>query len=204
MRTTLAAVGTAAALALGGLAVAATNPLAVAGAQDPAPATDAAPPPARADRQGPLERALDRLVADETITQEQADAVRDATRAEAEAGREERRDRWQARIDEHLGPVADLLGTTPEAVREALRDGTSLADQAEAAGVERQALADLLAQQITDRIDQAEADGTIDADMAEKAREHVGDAVDRLLDAAPGEGGGWRGRGPGHGFRPGD
>jgi hypothetical protein len=71
----IAAVGVAAALGVGGLAVAAINPLGVAGAQD---STEA---PAGADRVGPLQRALDELVADGTLTQEQADAVLKAAEA---------------------------------------------------------------------------------------------------------------------------
>ncbi|MCB0971360.1 MAG: hypothetical protein KDA97_07570 [Acidimicrobiales bacterium] len=200
MRSKLAAIGTATALALGGLGVAAANPLAVAGAQDPDEAPAEAP---AAERQGPLERALDALVADGTLTAEQADAVREATRAEAEAGRAERQERRQARVAEHLEAVAEVLGTTPEAVREALVDGTSLAEQAEAAGVDRQAVADVLAAGMNDRIDAAEADGTIDADQAARAREHVDEAVERILDAAPGEGR-WGRRGFGNRFRPGD
>jgi polyhydroxyalkanoate synthesis regulator phasin len=191
-----AAAGLAAAVALGSLGVAALNPLGVAGAQDPA-----AEAPAAGERQGPLKRALDQLVADGTVTQEQADAVVAATKAEAEAGRAERKERRQGNRQELLATVAEAMGSTPEEVKAGLKDGTSLAAQADAAGVDRQVVDDALTALLTGRIDDAVAEGRLSEERAAKAREHVDQAVDRIIDA-DGQG---RGDGPGRGrFRPGN
>lgn len=183
----MAAVGMAAAIGIGGLTVAAVNPLGIAGAQDQTEA------PA-ADRAGPLQRALDGLVADGTLTQDQADAVLEATQGEAEAGRAERRERREARRAEVLAVVAEAIGTTPDEVKAGLRDGTSIAAQAEAAGVDRQAVDDALTAAITAHLDQAVADGTITEERAAKATERLDAIVDRILDADGQGGGGGHGR----------
>lgn len=178
----LAAVGMAAAIGVGGLTVAAVNPLGVAGAQEtPAATTQEAGPVAA--KEGPLARALAELVADGTLTQEQADAVADATKAEAEAGRADRKEKAKARRTATLGVVAEALGSTPEEVKAGLKDGTSIAAQAEAKGVDRQVVDDALTEHLTANIDAAVADGKLTEERAAKAREHVDQAVDRILDA---------------------
>ena len=193
----IAAIGMAAAIGVGGLGVAAVNPLGIAGAQEP---TNEAPAPGEgARRDGPLQRALDALVADGTLTQEQADAVIDTTRAEAEAGRTERRERGEARRAEMLQAVADAIGSTPDEVKAALTEGTSFAVQAEAAGVDRQAVVDAITGVLTARLDAAVADGRITEDRAAEANERLPEMVDRLVDAdgshrGPGGHGGFRER----------
>ncbi|MCB0961095.1 MAG: hypothetical protein KDB04_16420 [Acidimicrobiales bacterium] len=185
----IAAVGMAAAIGVGGLAVAATNPLGVAGAQD---GTEASTAPV-ADREGPLPRALDRLVADGTLTQEQADAVLSATKDEVEQGRADRKERRADRRAELLQVVADAIGSTPDDVKAGLEGGTSIAAQAEAAGVDRQAVDDAITGAITERLDQAVADGKLTEERAAKAKEHLDEVVDRILDADGQGGGGGRG-----------
>ena len=175
MRKTVAAAALAAALGLGGLGAAVLDPLQAVGAQE-APAGNAE---ARPDRAGPLERALASLVEDGTLTQEQAGAVRDRTKAEAEAGKEKR----QARRAEVLEAAATAIGSTPDEVKAALADGTSIAAQAEAAGVERQVVDDAVTEVLAARIDAAVADGRLTEERAAKAREHLDRAVDRILDA---------------------
>lgn len=184
----IAAVGMAAAIGVGGLTVAAVNPLGVAGAQD---GTEAV---AGAERVGPLQRALDGLVADGTLTQEQADAVLEATKGEAEQGRADRKEQREARRTETLAVVAEALGTTPDEVKAGLQAGTSIAAQAEAAGVDRQVVDDALTAHLTARIDQAVADGKLTEERAAKATEHVDQVVDRILDADGQGGGGGHGR----------
>lgn len=181
MSRKLAAVGLAAAIGVGGLTAAAVNPLATAGAQEaPAASTGGAAAPAK---DGPLARALDALVADGTLTQEQADAVAAKTKAEAEAGRAERKEQRQARRTATLGVVAKALGSTPEEVKAGLKDGKSIAAQAEAKGVDRQVVDDALTKHLNANIDAAVKDGKLTEERAAKAREHVDQAVDRILDA---------------------
>jgi polyhydroxyalkanoate synthesis regulator phasin len=178
MGNKLAAVGLAAAIGVGGLTAAAVNPLASAGAQS-APASAAEAPA----KEGPLARALAALVADGTLTQAQADAVTAKTKAEAEAGRAERKENRQARRTATLAVVAKALGSTPEAVKAGLADGTSIAAQARAGGVDRQVVDDALTKHLTATIDAAVADGKLTEERAAKARAHVDQAVDRILDA---------------------
>lgn len=187
-----AAVGMAAALGVGGLAVAAVNPLTVAGAQD-ATEAPAGPGGQAPQHQGALQRALDKLVADKTITQDQADKVLEATKAEADSARDQRKERFQANRDELLQTVADALGSTPDEVKAALQDGTSIGAQADAAGVERSKVEQALTDLLTGRIDQAVQDGKLTEERAAQAKEHVGDAVARIMDAD----GSHRGFGPG-------
>lgn len=196
MGTRLAAVGMAAAIGVGGLGVAALNPLGVAGAQEDPPAGAQEDPPAGAPapgapgtpgegahRDGPLQRALDALVADGTLTQEQADAVAEKTRAEAEAGWAEHRERAEARRAELLEAVAGALGSTPDEVKASLQDGQSFAEQAEAAGVDRQAVVDAITGVFTARIDEGVAAGRLTDAQADEAKERLPEMVDRIVDA---------------------
>lgn len=175
----LAAVGMAAAIGLGGLTVAAVNPLAVAGAQESPAATSEVP----AAKDGPLARALDALVADGTLTQAQADAVAAKTRSEAEAGQAERKENRTARRAATLDVVAKAIGSTPDEVKAGLKDGKSIAAQAEAKGVDRQVVDDALTAHLNATIDTAVEDGKLTEERAAKAKEHVDQAVDRILDA---------------------
>lgn len=174
----LAAVGMAAAIGIGGLTVAAIDPLGVAGAQDAPPTTEAP-----AAKEGPLVRALDALVADGTLTQAQADAVASETKAEAEAVQAERKENRKARRAATLDVVAKALGTTPEEVKVGLKDGTSIAAQAGAKGVDRQVVDDALTGHLNAAIDAAVQDGKLTEERAAAARDRVDQAVDRILDA---------------------
>lgn len=188
----IAAAGMAVALSVGGLTIAALNPIAVAGAQGDAPTT--APTGTTGTKEGPMHRALDKLVADGTLTQAQADAVISTTKAEVKAGQAERKERRQANRAELVKTVATAIGTTPEKVKAGLKAGTSIAKQAEAAGVDRQVVDDAVTKLLTDRIDAAVADGRLSADQAAKAKAHVDQAVDRILDADGKGGAGGTGR----------
>src|SRR5690606_33955504 len=127
---------------------------------------------------GILKKALDGLVADGTITQEQADKVLEATKAEGKRVRTERK----AQRAETLKIVADALGSTPDEVGAAMKDGTTIAEQAEAAGVDRAVIEKALAAHLDDRIDAAVSDGTMTAERAAKAKEHSADAAARIVD----------------------
>lgn len=175
----LAAIGAAAAIGIGGLTVAAINPIGMAGAQDASSTTVPAADGARAHRSGALERALMDLVADGTLTEAQAAKVKKAVISEAKTSRQNRKDR---RADV-LQVAADAIGSTPDEVKSALKDGTSIADQAEAKGVDRQVVDDALTKAITARIEAAVKAGTITADQGAKATARLDKVVDRILDA---------------------
>ena len=82
-------------------------------------------------------------------------------------------------------------GIHAEEVKAGLKDGTSVAAQAEAEGVDRQVVDDALTAHLQGRIDAAVQDGTLTEERAAKAEEHVDGAVDRILDA---DGSRFRGR----------
>lgn len=186
MGNKLAAVGLAAAIGVGGLTVAAVNPLGVAGAQDTPAATTTTVVgggSSSATREGPLKRALAKLVADGTLTQAQADAVTTATKSEAEAGKAERVEGRKDRRAALIAVAAKAIGSTPEDVKAGLAKGTSIADQAKAKGVDRQVVDDALTAHINAGIDTAVKDGKLTPERAAKAKKHVDQAVDRILDA---------------------
>ena len=72
---------------------------------------------------------------------------------------------------------------TPDEVKAGVEAGTSIAAQAEAAGVDRQVLDDAITTLLAGRIDAAQADGRLTDEQAAKAKEHLDQVVDRILDA---------------------
>ena len=174
----LTAVGLAAAIGVGGLTVAAINPLGVAGAQD-TPAAVTTSSAAKAPKDGPLKRALHKLVDDGTLTQAQADKVLSTTKAEAKSAQAARKTK---RV-ELATVIAGSFGSTPEKVKAGLKAGTSIAEQAKAAGVDRQVVDDAITKALTDRIDAAVTAGTINPDQATKAKARLDKVTDRILDA---------------------
>ena len=128
--------------------------------------------------------ALDGLVADGTITQQQADAVDEAL----DAARPERPwgpgGGWG-----HHGPrggvffrggldtVADTIGIEEDALRDALQDGQTIAEVAAANGVEPQAVIDALVAETTERFDQLVADGRLDQAEAD---ERIAEATEKI------------------------
>ncbi len=178
----LAAVGMAAVLGVGGLTVAAVNPLGVAGASTPAASTSAQQG-AKAHRSGVLKKALDKLVADKTLTQAQADKVTAAVKSEVKATRQGHKGNRKERRQEVLGVAAKAIGSTPEAVTAGLKNGTSIAEQAKAKGIDRQVVVDALTKDLTARIDTALKEGKITPERGTKAKARVGEAVNRIVDA---------------------
>lgn len=178
----LAAVGVAAAIAGGGLTVAAVNPLSVAGAASAStPATTSAAPAAKVE--GPLKQALKTLVADHTLTQAQADQVLATTKADAKADRAKHKATRKANRQELVALVAKAIGETPQQLVAGLRDGTSIAKQAEAKGVSRQAVSDVITKALDARIDAAAKAGKIKPARAARLKGRVPAAVTRILDA---------------------
>lgn len=209
MKTKILATGAiAASVVAGSVGLSVISPLGLAGAQDDDPPAVEAPlaPEELGDRPGPrahlLEEALDNLVADGTITQDEADAVVAEVQALAEARREER----QAERQEHLADLAEILGMTPDEVAEALRGGQTIA---ELAGDSVDEVIDALVAEATERIEAAVAEGRLTQERADEMlanlEEHITDRVNGELPLRPGHGG-HRGFGPGAeggGFGPG-
>ena len=200
MRKTITAIAAAGGLVLGSLAIAAFNPLGLADAQDEeTPAQEEG----HAKRGDVLEGALDSLVEDGTLTQEQADSTADRIREHAEAAP---RGPWGHHRGggEKLETLAETLGTDAESLRQALRDGQSIAEIAEANGVDPQTVIDSMVAEATERIDQGVADGRIDTAEADEIKAGLAERITARVNGERPEGFEGRGGfGPGRGFGPG-
>jgi hypothetical protein len=123
---------------------------------------------------GWVSEALDDLVADGTITQQQADAV-DQALADARPERIHRHGRGGPfRGFLGLEAAADAIGIDETDLRDALRNGQTIAEVAEANGVEVQAVIDAMTAAAEARLDEAmaNADERL-ADLEEKITELV-------------------------------
>jgi len=126
------------------------------------------------------------LVEDGTITQAQADAVAE-TLAESFGGGPRGHHRRM-----HFGAeVAEFLGIEPGALREALEDGSTLAEVAEANGSSADAVIDFLVSQASERLDEAVAEGDLTQAEADEKLAEITEKVTALVNGeAP-----FRGRG---------
>lgn len=180
MKKSLAAVAIAAST-IGGVAAGATilGP-GVAGAQD-----DSEQPSFEsfADR---LSEALQPLVDDGTIDEDQRDAVVEQLEASrpdpGELGPHHRG--WGGPGFDGGADLAAILGIEPADMVEALRNGETLADLAAANGVDTQDLVDALVAAAEARVTEAVDDGRIDAD---EAAEILADSAERAADIVNGE-----------------
>ena len=125
-----------------------------------------------------VSEALDGLVADGTITQQQADAV-DQALDEARPERGPRGDRGHHGPFGRFGPAgrgvgleaaAEAIGIEQDALRDALRDGQTIAEVAEANGVDVQVVIDAMVAAAQERIDEAIAD--VDERLADLRADH--------------------------------
>jgi hypothetical protein len=146
-----------------------------------APETDDAPRPDRTTR---IREMLDDLVADGTISSEQADAVAGHLAENAP----QRGDRDGRRGKGHRGggaAVAEVIGIDVETLRTELKAGSSLADIATANGVDPQTVVDALVAKATERIDAAVDTGKIDQ---AKADEKLAELDEKITARVNGEG----------------
>jgi hypothetical protein len=203
MRKRLAALGLTAGLLGGGAAGFVLGAPNISGAQSTtdgtatttAPGTAAAPA-APADWTA---EALAPLVADGTITQAQADAVV----AALAAARPDPGPRGGLHMLVELDTAASAIGIEPDALREALASGQTLAEVAEANGVEPQVVVDALVASARSHLadDVASGDKTqAEADqILADVESHITDVVNGTAPVGPPNGGPGRG-GPHGGF----
>jgi hypothetical protein len=81
-----------------------------------------------------------------------------------------------------LEAAADALGMTVEDLRAALRDGQTLAEVAEAQGVDRETLVGALVAAANARLDEAVADGDLTEEEAAERREGIEERVEAMVD----------------------
>lgn len=182
-RSIVAAV--AAASITGGATALVFGPTAIVGAAEDVAAAAAEPA-------GWVAEALSGLVEDETLTQEQADAVQEAL--------EEARPRRGPGVGRHLrgeGVVADALGVTPEELHEALADGSTIAEVAESEGVDVQVVIDAVVADMSEHLADAVEDGRLTQEEADERLEGAEERATALVNGERPEGG--PGHGPGRG-----
>lgn len=141
-----------------------------------------------------LADALAPLVEDGTITQAQADAVT----AAVEEARPERGHRGPGKGIKGGEAAADALGITTHELREALRDGATIADVAALQGVDVQAVIDAMVAEAEERIAQAVADERLTQEEADEKLAELTEKITDVVNNGRPEGEGPRGpRGPG-------
>lgn len=182
---------------LGGVAAgAAFFTPAIAGAQDDV--TEDAPTLNR------LEEVLQPLVDDGTLDESQRDAVVDTLEAARPDGFGERGPRGHRGGPGGfggLGTIAETLGLDGAEIREALQNGDSIADIAEAQGVDLDTIVDGLIAEAEERLGAAVEAGRIDeaqaAEMLERAEEKADEILSGEFEFEGRRGFGGRGFGPG-------
>ncbi len=169
----------------GGLTVASVGLPNLVGAQTNTPTTIEAPAATALDWSSadePLQKALDGLVADGTLTQTQADSVTSAYGDELSATV----DKVKAELDEVkvqvLATLAAALDSTPDEVEAALTSGQSIGDLITAKGLDRQAVVDDLVAELTTHVDEAAAGGEVPAPIVAMVKSHLADVVDKAID----------------------
>ncbi|MGB0500581.1 MAG: hypothetical protein ACPGNP_05275 [Acidimicrobiales bacterium] len=178
-----------AASTLGGVAAGAAffTPM-IAGAQDDVVEAEQAAP----ERGERISEALQVLVDDGTLTEAQRDAVVE-TLQNARPDRGEFRERLGQRGPRGAGEIAEILGLEGSEMREALRNGSSIAELAEAQGIDSADVVDAIVARAEERLDTAVENGRIDdtqaAEMLTQAAERAEDLVNGEI-----EFGGRRGR----------
>lgn len=161
---------------------------AIAGAQDDVVEAEQAAP----ERGERISEALQVLVDDGTLTEAQRDAVVE-TLQNARPDRGEFRERLGQRGPRGAGEIAEILGLEGSEMREALRNGSSIAELAEAQGIDSADVVDAIVARAGERLDTAVENGRIDdtqaAEMLTQAAERAEDLVNGEI-----EFGGRRGR----------
>ena len=166
-----------AASTLGGVAAGAAlfTPV-IAGAQDDAAEAEQAAP----ERRARISEALQVLVDDGTLIEAQRDAVVETLQI-ALPDRGEFRERLGQRGPRGAGEIAEILGLEGSEIREALRNGSSIAELAEAQGVDSADIVDAIVARAEERLDTAVENGRIDdtqaAEMLTRAAERAEDLV---------------------------
>ncbi|MCU0267988.1 MAG: hypothetical protein MUF83_05005 [Acidimicrobiales bacterium] len=180
MRKSLATLGLAAGIAGGSLAGLALTVPHVSGAQETtttqedSTATTEAP-----DRSARISETLAPLVADGTLTQEQADAVVAALAdARPEPGGPGRHGGRPFEV------AATAIGIDVDDLRAAVEGGQTIAEVAQANGVDPQVVIDALVADLTDHVNQEVADGRHTQAEADTI---LADAADRASDLVNGE-----------------
>lgn len=229
MRKVVLAASVVGCLVLGTLAVAVFNPLGPAGAQNDPGSTVPAPPATEAPKADPgreqakpdhkgkgpgkAQGVLEELVADGTITQAQADKIRERLKARMGEGNgpggrhgngKGKHGGAMGNMHETMALVAGILGIDVKTLREEHHAGKSLADIARAHNVDPQRVIDALVAEANKKIDAAVASGRLTPEKAAEMKTSVVERVTKRVNDADEQGD----KGPRHGpkgpEKPGD
>jgi hypothetical protein len=88
-----------------------------------------------------------------------------------------------------LGVVAEVLGISEDDLREAMRDGNSIADVAEEQDVDVDTVIAALVKAATEKLDAAVAEGDLDADRAAEVKENLEERITNLVNGEMPRGG---------------
>lgn len=189
MRKTIAAIATAAIL-LGGFSFALLVPT-----PEAAVAQEVESEESETTTRQSVENILADLVEEGVITEEQATQVAEALRERAGAFRAHRHG---FKVGASLETVAGVIGIEVDALSDAVRDGQSIAEVAEANGSSAQAVIDALVAEMNTRVDQAVEDGKLTDERADEIRTEAPDRIEAMVnDEFEGRRGGHhRGMGP--------
>jgi len=118
-----------------------------------------------------VEAVLEKKVADGTLTQEQADRMMEWLDGAARM----RIGKFGMRMGDFglSEDICDLLGLSPEELREQLREGKSLAEILEEQGVDREELQEAMLAGLTEMLEEKVADGTLTQEQADRILERI-------------------------------
>ncbi|MEY2452173.1 MAG: hypothetical protein QOD92_1747 [Acidimicrobiaceae bacterium] len=186
MKKLIATISIISALGIGAFAL---NTVMPAGALGIATNQAADPPADASGTCGPratFKEVLDKLVADGTITQVQADAItqgmQEAVAANHPGGPGAHRGPMAVRVIEGMLQVsADKIGVSVDDLKAALQSGQSVADVANAHSVNPSDVVTAIVDAGTTKIDEAVASGTLTQTQADLVKSHLPDAADRFV-----------------------
>jgi transposase-like protein len=107
-----------------------------------------------------------------------------STTTPSEKATSEKAQGHRARRIAAIGKIAAAtIGIEPQALREAVKGGQSVAEVAQSHGVEPQAVVDAIVASVSTRVDEAVTAGKIDADRAATIKEKAPERVTKLVNA---------------------
>jgi len=181
----------------------ATASLAVASAQtgSSSSTTPSTPTPSgRPDRGAAQKSALDPLVKDGTITQDQEDKVLGALSSAAPKGAGGMAG-FGALLGQGEDVIAKALGITTDELKADLKNGQSIADIAKAKGVDTSTVVQAIVDAANAKLDQAVTDGKLTKDQADKIKANETQMITAMVNGKLPFGGKgmFSGKGPGGG-----
>jgi hypothetical protein len=186
MKNLLGSIGIVAALGGGAFALSTVMPAgAQTSTQSSPPASSSGPGTQGSGRAKAAKDALDGLVANGTITQDQENAVIQALKgALSQGGKGGFAGHPRARIEGGMLKVAaDKIGVTPKDLIQARRNGQSIADVANSKGVNPDDVVKAIVDAGNQRIDQAVSNGHLAQDKADALKAKLPDLASRFVNA---------------------